>query len=159
MIIFYEPADGTPQRFEAGHGRLRASEIQVIERTAGEPWAKIKEQISDGNLNAMRVVVWALLKRSQPALKFGEFDPFEGELRSRLDEREVRGFAEAFVAKFADEPEELAEAFDELRESAADAEVADRVIADVTAPKAPAPEPEPLGEPEPMTAEASPTDG
>ncbi|MFK0151203.1 hypothetical protein ACIQVK_03860 [Streptomyces sp. NPDC090493] len=155
MIIFYEPADGVHERFEAGRGRLRASEIQIIERTAGEPWDKIKKAISDGNLNAMRVVVWALKKRSQPALKFAEFDPFEGELYARLDEAEVRNFAEAFVAKYADKPEELAEAFDELRESAADAEVADRVIAEVTAPKDPAPEAQP--EPEPMPEDASAT--
>jgi hypothetical protein len=155
VIIFYEPADGAVQRFEAGRGRLRASEIQIIERTAGEDWDTVKKAVSDGNLGAMRVVVWALLKRSQPALKFGEFDPFEGELYSRLDEREVRSFAEAFVEKFGAEPEELAEAFEELRESAADREVADRVIAEVTAPKDPAPE----DQPGPMPEEASPTDG
>jgi hypothetical protein len=157
VIIFYEPADGVHQRFEAGKGRLRASEIQIIERTAGEPWGTIKEAISAGNLNAMRVVVWAIKKRSQPALKFAEFDPYEGELYSRLDELETRGFAEAFVAKFAGEPEKLAEAFEELRESAETVEVADMVIAEVTAPKDPAPKPEP--EPEPMPEEASPTDG
>ena len=155
MIICYEPADGTPQQFDVGRGRLRASEIQIIERTAGEPWATVKDGISDGDLNAMRVVVWALLKRSQPALKFAEFDPYEGELYSRLDEREVRGFAEAFVEKYAGEPDQLAEAFDELREAAADAEAAAKVIAEVTAPKAPAPDPEP----EPLPEGASPSDG
>ncbi|MEU8713620.1 hypothetical protein [Streptomyces sp. NPDC048663] len=158
MIIFYEPADGVHQRFEAGRGRLRASEIQIIERTADEPWDQIKKAISDGNLNAMRVVAWVLLKRSQPALRFAEFDPYEGELYSRLDEREVRGFAEAFVAKYASEPDKLAEAFEELRESAETAEVADRVIAEVTAPKDPAPLPD-APEPMPMPEEASPTDG
>ncbi|MET9088147.1 hypothetical protein ABZX77_40760 [Streptomyces sp. NPDC004237] len=159
MIIFYEPADGIHERFEVGKGRLRASEIQIIERTADARWDDIKGQIREGDLGAMRVVVWALKKRSQPALRFAEFDPYEGELRSRFDEREVRGFAEAFVEKFSDDPDQLAEAFDELRESAADAEVADKVIAEVTAPKDPAPAPEPPGELAEMPSEASPTDG
>jgi hypothetical protein len=145
VIIIYAPQDGAEQTFDVGPGRLRASEIQVIERTAGARWDDIKQAMGEGDLNAMRTVVWALLRREQPALRFAEFDPFEGELRSRLDEREGRAYAERLHDKYRDNPEDLAAAFNELRDVVFDREALEVAIADVTAPKDSAPA-EPLAE-------------
>jgi hypothetical protein len=158
VIIVYEPEGSEQQTFDAGRGKLRASEIQVIERTAGARWTDIKEGVKVGDIHALRVVVWALRKRTEPALKFGDFDPFEGELRSRLDAQEVNAYAEYLFAQYRENPDDLAEAFDELRDAAFNREDAETAIADVTAPKdpAPAPEPEPLPE---ATQEASPSEG
>lgn len=141
MIIKYTPEDGDPQELNAG--RLRASEIQVIERTAGARWIEIKEAMSEGDINALRTVAWAIKKRTEPALRFSDFDPWEGELRASLDARETRAYAEGIFSKFADKPEDLAEAFDELRDAAADREACEQAIADVTAPKDPAPAEDP----------------
>lgn len=151
MIIVYEPEGSEPQPFDAGRGKLRASEIQIIERTADARWPDIKEGVKAGDIHAMRVVVWAIRKRTEPGLRFGDFDPFEGELRSRLDAREVKAYAEALFDEYHENPDDLADAFNELRDVAFDREDAETAIADVTAPKDPAPEPEP------MTAEASAT--
>jgi hypothetical protein len=158
VIIVYEPEGSEPQSFDAGRGKLRASQIQIIERTADARWSDIKEGVRAGDIHALRVVVWALRKRSEPTLKFGDFDPFEGELRSRLDAREVKAYAEALFEEYRENPDDLAEAFDELRDVAFDRADAEAAIADVTAPKdpAPAPEPEPLPE---GTEAASPSDG
>ncbi|MGP4048784.1 hypothetical protein [Streptomyces sp. 2A115] len=150
MIIEYTPEGGEPQRFDAG--RLRASEIQVIERTAGARWADIKEAMAEGEINAMRTAAWAIKQRTEPALRYAEFDPFEDELRVRLDARETRAYAERIFAKWGSNPDDLAEAWDELRESTADREACEAAIADVTAPKELAP-----AEPEPSPA--SPSDG
>lgn len=151
MIIIYSPEGTEPEHFDAG--RMRASEIQIIERTADARWDDIREAMSDGDINAMRVVAWAVKKRTEPALRYSDFDPWEGELRVRLDGREVHAYAERIVAKYGDNPDDLAAAFDELRDSAADPEVAEKAIADVTAPKDPAP----AEEPEPLTADGSAT--
>jgi hypothetical protein len=151
VIIVYEPEGCEQQHFDAGRGKLRASEIQIIERTADARWADIKEGVKAGDIHALRVVVWAIRKRTEPALRFGDFDPFEGELRSRLDAREVKAYAEALFEQYRENPDDLAEAFDELRDVAFDREDVETAIADVTAPKDPPPAPEP------MTAEASAT--
>ncbi|GLP71037.1 hypothetical protein TUSST3_76570 [Streptomyces sp. TUS-ST3] len=158
MIIVYEPEGSERQTFNAGRGKLRASEIQIIERTADARWPDIKEGVGRGDIHAMRVVVWAIRKRTEPALRFGDFDPFEGELYSRLDAGEVRAYAESLFEQYRENPDDLAEAFDELRDVAFDREDAEKAIADVTAPKdpAPAPEPEPLPE---ATEPASPSEG
>ncbi|WP_330265331.1 hypothetical protein [Streptomyces griseorubiginosus] len=156
MIIVFAPKDREQQTFDAGRGKLRASEIQIIERTADARWPDIKEGVARGDIHAMRVVVWAIRKRTEPALRFGDFDPFEGELYSRLDANEVRAYAESLFEQYRENPDDLAEAFDELRDSAFDPEDAATAIADVTAPKDPVPAPESLPE---ATEEASPSDG
>ncbi|MBA2951585.1 hypothetical protein [Streptomyces himalayensis] len=137
MIIEYTPEGGEVERLDAG--RLRASEIQVIERTGDGRWADIKEAMSEGDIGALRVVAWAVKKRTEPSLRFGDFDPFEDEMRIRLDAREVRDYAERLFAKYGNSPEDLAAAFRELRDVAADGEACEAAIADVTAPKDPAP--------------------
>lgn len=142
MIILYTPEGGEPQQLDAG--RLRASEIQIIERTADSRWQDIKEAMKEGDINALRTVAWVVKKRTEPSLRYGDFDPFEDELSVRLDDREVRGYAERIFAKYGDNPEDLAEAFDELRDAAFDREACEQAIADVTAPKDPAAEPEPI---------------
>lgn len=137
MIIIYAPEGGAEeQRLDAG--RLRASEIQVVERTADGRWPDIKTAMSEGDINALRTVAWVIKKRAEPSLRFAEFDPWEGELRVRLDDREVRAYAERLLGMYGSNPDELAAAFDELRDSAANPEAADAAITDVTAPKDPA---------------------
>ncbi|MGW3024835.1 hypothetical protein [Streptomyces sp. NPDC001221] len=156
MIIQYTPEGASSQRLDAG--RLRASEIQIIERTADGHWSDIKAAMTQGDVNALRVVAWVVKKRTEPALRFADFDPFEDELRVLLDAKETRAYAERIFEKFGGNPEDLAEAFDELRDAAADREACEAAIADVTAPKAPAPakEPEPLPDgAEPMPEAAS----
>ncbi|MFD0437001.1 hypothetical protein [Streptomyces chartreusis] len=141
MIITYTPEGSEPQTFDAA--RLRASEIQIIERTVEGHWSEIKRAMGNGDINAMRTVAWVIKKRQEPSLRFAQFDPWEGELRVRLDEREVKVYAQNIFERYAADPEELAEAFEELRESAHDRETAEAAIADVTAPKDPAPAEEP----------------
>ncbi|MFE1926536.1 hypothetical protein ACFW91_28745 [Streptomyces asoensis] len=156
MIIVYAPADGEEQHFDAGPGKLRASEIQIIERTADARWAELKEAMRVGEINAMRTVAYVLKKRAEPSLRFAQFDPFEGELKVRLDKQETHDYAEYLFEKYAG-TEDLADAFDELRDAAFDREWAEAAIADVTAPKDPAPA-EPMPEPEPVPEMApSPT--
>ncbi|MFE6482394.1 hypothetical protein ACFVGN_05565 [Streptomyces sp. NPDC057757] len=150
MIIDYTPEGGETLRLDAG--RLRASEIQVIERTADRRWAEIQEAMSEGDINALRTVAWVIRKRSEPSLRFGDFDPFEDELRALLDARETRAYAEKIFARWGDSPEDLPLAWDELRESTADPEACEAAIADVTAPKDPAPA-------QVSESSASPSDG
>ncbi|MFE7927784.1 hypothetical protein ACFU6S_03465 [Streptomyces sp. NPDC057456] len=154
MIIIYAPAAGEEQHFDAGPGKLRASEIQIIERTAEGRWPAIKEALSQGDINAMRTVAYVLKRRAEPTLRLGQFDPFEGELRVRLDKQETQAYAEQLFEKYQG-TEDLEAAFEELRDAAFDREWAESAIADVTAPKDPAPA-EPLPEPE-MVPEAAPS--
>ncbi|MFE5090599.1 hypothetical protein ACFRCI_09385 [Streptomyces sp. NPDC056638] len=135
MIIVYTPEGGEPQHLNAG--RLRTSEIQIIERTADRPWDSLRDGLKEADVTAMRTVAWVIKKREDPSLRFAQFDPYEDELVVKLDDREVSKFAEALMKVYGDDPEKLAEAWDELRNTAINQEFADAAIAEQTAgPKA-----------------------
>ncbi|MGD6761350.1 hypothetical protein ACOKM5_20665 [Streptomyces sp. BH097] len=153
MIIEYTPQGGQTEILDAG--RMRASEVQIIERTADMKWVAVLSGMEDGDITAIRVVGWVVKKRNNPSMRLAEFDPFDDEVRVRLDAKEVPQYAAQLVARFGDEPEKLADAFDELRDAAFDREACELAIKEATAPKAPAPSPEQ----EPTTASGSPTDG
>lgn len=131
MIIIYTPEAGVEQQLDAG--RLRTSEIQIAERTADMVWADIRKGLKDGDVTAIRVVAWVLLKRGNPSLRYGEFDPFEDELDVKLDRREVEAYAE-FLAKEFRGKDELDAAMAELQDAALDQEHAAKAIAEAVAP-------------------------
>lgn len=149
MIIQYLPEDGEPRKFDAR--RLRASEVQIVERTADMKWADVRAGLRAGDVTSVRTVAWVLKRRDEPSLRLSDFDPFDDELVVRLDEREVEGFAAELFATYKDDPENLAEAWAELRDAAYDKDACEVAIKEAQAPKdlAPVPEPE--------TTDGSPT--
>lgn len=152
MLIVYTPEGSDRQVFNAG--RMRTSEIQIIERTADRTWNQILKGLESGDITAMRTVGWVLAKRSNPALRIAEFDPFDDELRVKLDDREIRDYAAHLFTEYGGTPE-LDDAWDELRAAAFDAEACEAAIKEAVAPKEPAPTVPAVTEP---TA-GSPTEG
>ncbi|MFD6684181.1 hypothetical protein [Micromonospora parva] len=132
MIIVYTPEGDEEQKLDAG--RLRTSEIQIVERTTGMVWPDIRTGLQTGSVTAIRAVAWVLLKRTRPSIAFDEFNPFEDELAVRLDQREVEAFAKIFVSELEDKPDELQAAMAELQGVALDEEHAAKVIAEAQEP-------------------------
>lgn len=134
MIILYRPEGGEEQQFDMR--RLRTSEAQIIERTTDMKWGQIKVGVRDDDPTALRGVAWALLKRTQPSLRWSEFDPGVDELTSRFDAREVASYAAEIVAL----PEEKqAGAIAELKAFALDPAGVEAAVADAAAPPKEAP--------------------
>ncbi|MCZ0207897.1 hypothetical protein OZK63_21020 [Streptomyces sp. UMAF16] len=90
MIVVYTPADGEPQHYDAS--TLRVSEASIVQRTIDMKWQDILRGLEVDDLDAMRGIVWVLLKRAQPSLRFGEFDPGVSELTTIMDDREVDAY-------------------------------------------------------------------
>ncbi|MFG2589048.1 hypothetical protein [Streptomyces sp. NPDC048438] len=155
MIIVYTPEGETPQYLNAG--RLRTSEIQIIERTADRTWDALRDGLKGADVTAMRTVAWVIKKRSEPALRFGAFDPYEDELAVRLDDDEVRRFAEGLMKVYGDQPEQLADAWDELRDVAFNPETAEAAIEEQTAGPKETGENPASSTPETSTSDSSPT--
>ncbi|MFJ7523899.1 hypothetical protein ACIQ1S_03140 [Streptomyces griseus] len=126
MIIVYTPEGGEPERLDAG--RLRASEIQIAERTADRPWDVLKAGLLNADVTSVRTLAWVIKKRADTSLRFSAFDPFEDELRVRLDARETHGYAREMFERYGHDPAELDGAWAELREAADDPAVADAAI-------------------------------
>lgn len=159
MFIVYDPQDGEPEHFDAR--TLRVSETSIAQRTIDRKWGEIEQGIRDEDLECLRVVAWIIKKRSQPSLRFGEFDPLIGELYMRLDKDEVVAWLEGAMAIAAASPDATA---DDIRvavagfpNAALDREHAERMIEEmVTDPKdEPDPQPRPETGDETQTSTSS----
>lgn len=134
MIIVYTPADGEPEHYDVRS--LKVSEVSIVSRTIDQKWPVIREGLAEDDLDAMRGIVWVIKKRTNPSLRFGEFDPGVDEMVTRLDKTEVEAYVRECVAIAAQDPdvtsEQIAHALRNVPDMALDAEHAQRVIEEMT---------------------------
>ncbi|MGW2226792.1 hypothetical protein [Streptomyces formicae] len=177
MFIVYTPAGGEPEHYDAT--TLRVSEVSIVQRTIDQKWGEIKDGLAIEDLDAMRGLVWVLKKRSNPSLRFSEFDPGITEMVTRMDKQEVRDWVDNSLRVLDSAPEANHEvgmaALREITTVCIDPEWAEAHIAAVTeGPKAeaepqesptpveeipaPLPSPSPTSPlPETSTSDSSPT--
>lgn len=96
MIIVYTPEDGPEQTFNMRE--VLASEAKIVERTTDMRWGQIKVQAREDDPTALRGVIWILMKRADPTLRWSDFDPRADDMCSRFDAREVAAYASEIVA-------------------------------------------------------------
>ena len=70
------PADGDRQAWDFDPGRVRASEAEVIEKRSGVRWETFLADVRGGSIKARRVLLWHLLRRAHPGLKFEDTPDF-----------------------------------------------------------------------------------
>lgn len=150
MIVIYTPEGGEPQQYDATI--LRVSEAAIVQRTVDMKWQEILSGLEQDDLEAMRGIVWVIKMRSQPSLRWGDFDPGVLEMTSRMDDGEIERWITNAVAK-ADpdlEWETIQTVIDSrIDQVAANPERARAVLeAQAPSPKAEAPEQGSQGEPE-----------
>lgn len=87
MIVVYTPQDGEPQHYDASS--LRVSEAAIVQRTVDMKWQEVLKGLEDDDLEAMRGIVWVIRKRTEPTLRYGDFDPGVLEMTSRMDNKEI----------------------------------------------------------------------
>jgi hypothetical protein len=133
LIIVYTPRGGEPEHYDAR--LLVVSEASIVARTVGMKWGDVKAGLQDEDLDAMRGVVWVLKKRTNPSLRFGDFDPGVEDMVTRLDEDEVRGWISRALAVKASDPEVTDTDFDQamtrMLDAAADRERAKAILAEM----------------------------
>lgn len=130
MIIVYAPEDGEREHYNAR--KLKVSEGSIAQRTIDKTFSEIRQGIEDEDPEVLRVVAWVMKKRSNPSLRFGEFDPGIEELYTRLDQQEVAGQITAALAVAAQNPDataaDIREALSALPSIAFDPEHAEAAI-------------------------------
>ncbi|MFF9324045.1 hypothetical protein ACF1AY_04930 [Streptomyces sp. NPDC014776] len=101
MIVVYTPAGGQPEHYDAS--TLRVSEASIVQRTVDMKWAEILEGLERDDLDAMRGIVWVIKKRSQPSLRFGDFDPGVNEMVTRMDRGEIERWVDNVFSTLDDQ--------------------------------------------------------
>ncbi|MGN7136766.1 hypothetical protein [Streptomyces pseudogriseolus] len=161
MIVVYTPAGGEPEHYDAS--TLRVSEASIVQRTVDMKWQDILQGLERDDLDAMRGVVWVLKKRSNPSLRFGEFDPGITEMTTRMDSKEIAAWLDNALAAVSSDGELTMEQIeqiilDRLPSVAVDPDHArELVLARTRAPKDPAPAPEPEAQDAPGTPDPNPS--
>ncbi|MEW1551571.1 hypothetical protein [Streptomyces tsukubensis] len=160
MIIIHTPPDGEEQQYDAE--ALRVSEISIAQRTTDRTWGALKASLYEDDPEAMRVVVWLLRKRTEPSLRYGDFDPVAKELVARMDRDEITAYVTASVEQVRREAPEvtgalLAVALREVPQMAADPEHARTLVDQLTAEDDEGKEPGTDAGPGPVAEDESPT--
>ncbi|MFF1297920.1 MULTISPECIES: hypothetical protein [unclassified Streptomyces] len=154
MIIVYTPAGAEPEHYDARS--LRVSEVSIAQRTTDVKWGAIEEGLKVDDPEAMRVIVWVLKKRTDPSLRYGDFDPLLDELTTRMDKREVAEYVESAFEVVNGDPdvtrEQVAAIVRRIVSIAADPEHAEQLIAEMAQdPKEQAAEEPAAGEQDPQS--------
>ncbi|WP_262058516.1 hypothetical protein [Streptomyces sp. STR69] len=157
MIVIYTPKGGEPEQYDANS--LKVSEASIVQRTVEMKWQEILTGLERDDLEAMRGIVWVIKKRSQLALRWGDFDPGVLEMTSRMDDDEIERWITNAVASADPELEwETIQTIigSRIDEVAANPERARAVLAaQAPDPKAEPPEPDSESAPAAVTAEGS----
>jgi len=95
MHVTYKPEDGTSTEWDFDAGRVRASTAEVIEKRYGENWESWVAGVSSGNIRARRVLLWHLLTRDHPTLRYEDTpDFFADELLVQFSSAELAALRE-----------------------------------------------------------------
>ncbi|MFS0697753.1 hypothetical protein [Streptomyces nitrosporeus] len=100
MIVTYTQADGTVEQISTDD--LSAIESADIEGAmGGTAWRDVEDRLRAQDPTAMRAVLWAVRKRSEPGLHFGDFDVpgWRRRLKARIDRPEIDDVLENLLAE------------------------------------------------------------
>lgn len=99
MIISYTRDDGSLERVSTDD--LSAIEAASIEEVVGELWRVVEDRLRGQDPTAMRAVLWAVRRRSEPSLKFDTFDVpgWRRRLKARIERAEIDDVLDNIVAE------------------------------------------------------------
>ncbi|MGW0131889.1 hypothetical protein [Streptomyces sp. NPDC003299] len=98
MIISYRQDDDSIERVSTED--LSAIEAAAIEQAMGDtPWRLIEDRLRGQDPTAMRAVLWAVRRRSNPDLSFADFDVpgWRRRLSARIERAEIDDVLENLV--------------------------------------------------------------
>jgi hypothetical protein len=131
LIVRYAPEGAEPQQWTFRPGELESHEAEAIEEVGGAAWASYFEfgqKILNGSAKAQRAILWTMLRRAQPKLRFDEVSYRQDEVFVGYEPAEVVNLRAALAAPDTEIPDDqraaLLEAID-LATYEADMPVAD----------------------------------
>lgn len=90
MFLIYTPDGQEVQRFPVKLGKLRSMEIEAIEKRTGWDYGTdFAQHLQKGSALARRALLWTMLRRQHPTLKFDEVDFAHDELELAYDKAEL----------------------------------------------------------------------
>lgn len=108
MYLIYQPeGEDEPQRFLYKPQKLMSAEREALERRSRLDFADFTKSVLNGNALCRRALLWVLLKRKHPTLKFEDVDFAWDELKLEYSKQEYELMREQMLAKGNVDPEQL----------------------------------------------------
>ncbi|GAA2092298.1 hypothetical protein [Actinomadura alba] len=98
MYVIYNPTGGDERRWEYKAEDLPSSEAEDIEDATATTFDEFQVALLKGGARARRALLWVLLKRNTPGLRFADVSFRMGELQIEFDSAEKSRLREG-VAK------------------------------------------------------------
>ncbi|MEU2901353.1 hypothetical protein ABZ771_00420 [Streptomyces globisporus] len=100
MIITYTQADDTRERVSTNDlSAIESADIEAV--MGGTAWRVVEDQLRSQDPTAMRAVLWAFRKRTDPSLKFSDVDVpgWRRRLKARIEREEIDDVLENLMAE------------------------------------------------------------
>lgn len=101
MKFVYKPEGADRREWDFDPNRILNVEAEAIERETGLTWAEVTEQLGKGSIRAIHGVLWVLLKRSTPTLKYADVQFRLDEIDFEVDEADAAAILAVLDAKMA----------------------------------------------------------
>ncbi len=90
MYLRYTPEGSDTTEWVVNLGKLRTFDVEAIERVSGMAYGSdFKQNLMKGNGVARRALLWVMLRKAHPTLKYGDVDFADDELVLQLDADEL----------------------------------------------------------------------
>jgi hypothetical protein len=102
MLIIYRPEGDEPREFEFDPDNVWSWDAELIESVGRPTWVSFEADFLDllraGNFKARRALLWVLLKREKPELRFADLAVKVHELSLGMDKAERKMLRERLAA-------------------------------------------------------------
>lgn len=102
MLFVYKPEGATPRKWDFNPQKLMSPEVEVIERFTGLSFSHWIEAVGEGSFTAIHGLLFVLLKRQAPTLKWDEVQFCMDDIDFELEPHEKAQLRKELEAKAAD---------------------------------------------------------
>ena len=96
MYLRYTPEGSDTQEWPISLGKFRTMEVEAIERMTGLDYGtEFKQKLMKGNGAARRALLWTVLRRAHPTLKYVDVDFADDEVVLQMDTDELTELRDA----------------------------------------------------------------
>jgi len=92
VFLVYTPDGSDAQRLPYTPRRMLSPEMEAVERVTSRPFSQFTADVLEGSALCRRALLWVLLKRQHPTLKFADVSFAWDELRLEYSRQEYEQF-------------------------------------------------------------------
>lgn len=97
MIITYAPAGGDERTWDYKAEDLPSADAEDIEDAVGDTFDQFQVKLMTGGAKARRALLWVLLRRDTPGLRFSDVSYRMGEVTAEFDAAELAKLRQAVL--------------------------------------------------------------